>query len=62
MDGLERSGDPDGKNIQAEGRSWSTLEQGYADGSREEIKLTIERVRGTPGSAVPGHETVYLRR
>ena len=41
IDGLQRSGDPDGMNVQSEGRSWSTLEQGYGDGSREDIKLTI---------------------
>ena len=42
IDGLGQSGDPDGMNVQSEGQSWSTLEQGYADGSGEkEIKLTI---------------------
>lgn len=41
INGHEKDGDPDGANMQSEGKSWSTLKQEYSDDSGEQIRLTI---------------------
>lgn len=50
LNGLEKSGKPNGTNVKSEGETWSTLEQMYSNGSGKKIRLTI--VNGTPSPEV----------
>lgn len=39
--GQQKAGEPNGANMESSGKSWSTLEQKYSDGSGESVTLTI---------------------
>ena len=39
--GQQKVGEPSGANMESNGKSWSTIEQKYSDGSGESVTLTI---------------------
>ncbi len=41
IDGLDKSGSPDGATMGHGGKSWTTVRQGYSDSSGDDIRLTI---------------------